>query len=271
MRREPRAADEVNWAPSAHTMDFRVLDSIDAVVNLSGASISRMPWTSGYRGVLRSSRIDTVRTLTEAMGMVENPPTVFVSASATGYYGDRPGERLTEDSEPGDDFLARLVVEWEQAATLAPRGTRVVHARSGVVLGADGGALAPLTLFTRLGAATRFGTGGQHWPWIGRADEAAAIRHLLRSRLSGAVNLVGPTPATLDRVQRALAERLRRWYLLRVPEGVVRSLLGEAGQHLLLDSAKVIPTRLAADGFAWRHPRVEDAVDAAVSATRARD
>tara|TARA_R110000868_G_scaffold6370_1_gene36333 strand:- start:28001 stop:28861 length:861 start_codon:yes stop_codon:yes gene_type:complete len=270
VRRQPRSDDEVNWAPASRTIDYRVMDEVDAVINLSGASISRIPWTPGYRKVLRQSRIDTTRTLTEAMNMARTPPRVFISASAVGFYGDRPGERLTEVSSAGEGFLCDLVAEWEQAATLVPKATRVVQARSAAVIGAGGGALTPLALFTRLGLATRFGTGGQHWSWISRHDEAAALIHLLRSPLSGPVNLVGPVPATFDRVAASIAREARRWYLLRAPEWVVRLLLGEAGQHLLLDSAKVIPTRLAADGFAWAQPRIEDAVAAAFSERRAR-
>jgi uncharacterized protein (TIGR01777 family) len=260
VRRRPSGADEINWAPSARTMDFAVLGEVDAVINLAGASVGRIPWTPGYKKTLRDSRVQPTQTLAEGMNQVATPPAVFLSGSAVGFYGDRPGQRLTEDSAAGDGFFPDLVTAWEEAAALAPKKTRVVNLRSAVVV-AHGGGLAPVRILTGLGLGSRFATGGQYWPWISLHDEAAAIRHLLTSKLSGPVNLAGPTPATSDRITHAYARRMHRPYLLRVPEGAVK-LLGEAGERLLLDSAKVVPTRLEADGFEWQHRRVEQAIDA---------
>jgi uncharacterized protein (TIGR01777 family) len=260
VRRQTAEDDEVNWAPSAHTIDFGILGEVDAVVNLSGATVARIPWTPGYRRTLLDSRVVPTQTLAEAMNQVATPPAVFLSGSAVGFYGDRPGERLTEGSEAGEGFFPELVTAWEAAAALAPAKTRVVNLRSAVVV-AHGGGLAPVRVLTGLGLGSRFATGGQYWPWISLHDEAAAIRHLLSSKLSGPVNLVGPTPATSDRITHAYARRMRRPYLLRVPERAV-TLLGEAGERLLLDSAKVFPTRLEADGFEWQHRRVEQAIEA---------
>jgi uncharacterized protein (TIGR01777 family) len=264
VRRRSSADDEVNWAPSAGTMDFAVLGEVDAVINLAGASVGRIPWTPGYKKTLRDSRVQPTQTLAEGMNQVATPPAVFLSGSAVGVYGDRPGQRLTEDSASGDGFFPELVTAWEQAAALAPKKTRVVNLRSAVVV-AHGGGLAPVRILTGLGLGSRFATGGQYWPWISLHDEAAAIRHLLTSKLSGPVNLAGPTPATSDRITHAYARRMHRPYLLRVPEGAVK-LLGEAGERLLLDSAKVVPTRLEADGFEWQHRRVEQAIDAIFTA-----
>jgi uncharacterized protein len=265
VRRRPSADDEVNWAPSARTMDVQAVGDVDAVVNLSGASIAKIPWTRGYRRQLVESRVAATRTLADAMNQVRTPPKVFVSGAAVGYYGDRPGERLTEDSARGEGFFPDLVEEWEKTSLLAPAATRVVQIRSGVVVARSGG-MAPVRVLTNLLLGTRFGTGGQHWPWISLHDEVAAIRHLLTaSQLSGPVNLVGPTFATSDRITRGFARRMHRPYLLRAPEGAIRGLLGEAGQRLLLDSMKVVPARLQADGFTWRHERVEDAIDAVFS------
>jgi hypothetical protein len=264
VRRRPAADDEVNWAPSAHSIDTAVFGEVDAVINLSGATVGRIPWTPGYKKELRASRVDPTRTLAEAMSQVATPPAVFLSGSAVGVYGDRPGEKLTEGSTAGTGFFPELVTAWEEAAGLAPKATRVVHLRSAVVV-ARGGGLAPVRTLTGLGLGSRFATGGQYWPWISLHDEVAAIRHLLTSTLSGPVNLAGPTPATSDRITHAYATRMHRPYLLRVPEFAVK-VLGEGGERLLLDSAKVYPTKLEADGFEWRDHRVEQAIDAAVSA-----
>ena len=194
--------------------------------------------------------------------MSKRPPKVFLSASAVGFYGDRPGERLTETSAVGIGFFPDLVTEWEATAMLAPAKTRVVTLRSGVIVARSGG-FGPVRALTSCGLGTRFSTGGQFWPWISLYDEAAAIRHLMTSKLSGAVNLVGPQPATSDRITSAYARRLHRPYLLRAPEFAVK-LLGEAGERLLLDSAKVLPVRLTGDGFRFRHATVDEAIGVAL-------
>jgi uncharacterized protein (TIGR01777 family) len=264
VRRQPRVAGEFNWAPSARIIDSNLMESVDAVINLAGAPTGRLPWTASYKKTIVESRLTATHTLTEAMNMAANPPEVFLSASAVGFYGDRPGVRLTEHSPRGDDFLAHLAEKWEQAARLAPAKTRVVSFRSGHVLG-PGGLLAPLKQFSRWGLGVRMGTGGQHWPWISLYDEAAAIRHLLNSKLSGPVNVVGPYPATSDRITRALARQLHRAQPWVAPEWFLKGPLGEGGKSLLLPSQKVIPARLVADGFSYRHGTVESAIEFALA------
>lgn len=261
VRRQPKGQDEYNWAPSARMMDSNLIESVDAVINLSGATTARLPWTRKYKQTILESRTRPTQALAEAMNMAASPPEVFLSAAAVGFYGDRPGVRLTEESPKGSGYFAGVVEGWEEAAHIAPAKTRVVTFRSGVVVG-RGGAFTPLMLLTRLGLASRLGTGGQHWPWISRHDEAAAIRHLLFSKLSGPVNLVGPTFATSDRVTRTLAKAMHRWHLLAVPDWVIRLVLGEGGNELLLASQKVVPSRLLADGFTFKHPTIEHAIGA---------
>jgi uncharacterized protein len=260
VRRAPHAEHEINWAPSARTMDFRIMGEVDAVVNLSGASLARLPWTPSYRRVLVDSRVRSTQALAEAMNMVATPPKVFLSASGISVYGDRPGVRITDGSAPGTGFIPELVHAWEGAAGIAPTKTRVVNLRSAVVMAPH--SLGPLELMMNVGLGARLGTGGQYWPWISLYDEAAAIRHLIRSKLSGPVILAGPTPATSDRVTHALARKLHRPYAIRAPEWTVR-MLGEGAQVLALNSTKVVPLRMEADGFEWRHRRVEEAIDAA--------
>ena len=259
VRSEPTSASEFNWAPSAHMVDAKLVDSVDAVINLSGAPTGKLPWTKKYQKEILDSRLDATKALTEAMAHASTPPGVLLNASAVGYYGDRPAERLTEESSKGEGFLADVVEAWEAAAHLAPEGTRVVTFRTGLVVG-PGGAFTPLLPLTKFGLGARFGTGGQHWPWISLYDEAAAIRHLLTSSLSGAVNLAGPTPATSDRITHELARDLDRWYKFAIPEVVLTTALGDAGLDLLLASQKVLPERLLADGFTFRHTTVESAL-----------
>jgi len=269
VRRRAQAPDEATWSPAAGIIDFTVMDRVDAVVNLSGASLARLPWTKNYRGVLVDSRITATRTLADAMRKARHPPAVFLSASAVGYYGDRPGELLTEFSSAGSGFLAELVGRWETAAMLAPDETRTAVFRTGIVVG-YGGAMQRIGTLTRFGLSGRLGTGGQHWPWISLDDEVAALLHLLDSKLSGPVNLVGPTPATADRVMNAMAERMHRPYTFTVPERMLELALGRAADELLLSSQKVRPQRLIDDGFRFSHVTVESALDAMLSAPRAR-
>jgi uncharacterized protein (TIGR01777 family) len=198
------------------------------------------------------------------MRMAKTPPRVFLSGSAVGIYGDRPGERLLESSPRGTGFLSDVVEAWEGAAALSPAKTRTVTLRTGLVLG-NGGSLKPIMALTRVGLGSKLGTGGDVWPWISLYDEVAAIRHLLRSSLSGPVNLVGPTVATSDRITEYVAERMHRWYAFSVPEWAIGIGLRDAGHELLLSSQRVLPERLLADGFVFRDQRVEQALDAALT------
>ena len=269
VRRRAQGPDEASWSPASGIIDFTVMDRVDAVVNLSGASLARLPWTKSYRGEIVDSRVTATRTLADAMRKARQPPAVFLSASAVGYYGDRPGELLTEFSSAGSGFLAEVVQRWEGAATLAPDETRTVVFRTGIVIG-HGGAVQRVGTITRFGLSGRLGTGGQHWPWISLHDEVAGIAHLLTSHVSGAVNLSGPTPATADRVMTAMAERMHRPYTFTVPERMLELALGRAADELLLSSQKVRPQRLIDDGFRFEHVTVESALDAMLSAPSAR-
>ncbi len=262
VRRPPRAEDEFSWAPDAKILDFRLLESVDAVVNLAGASLNRIPWTTRYKQQILRSRVRSTQALVEAMGMTSSPPPVFLSGSAVGFYGDRPGEALTETSPRGGGFLAEVVEEWEAAARLAPPRTRTVLLRTGVVLAPGGGAISPLRLATRFGFGSTVGHGTQHWPWIGLHDEAAAIVHLLTSAVEGPVNLTGPTPATSEDITRRLAADLHRPHVLALPEVVVSAVMGEMGRELLLPSQQVVPAVLEADGFVFRDRTSDAAVDA---------
>lgn len=261
VRRQPRSDHEHNWAPTARILDSHLIDSTDAVINLSGAPLGRLPWTAGYKKELLASRVHTTRALAEAMNMAVTPPEVFLNASAVGFYGDRPGERLTEQSGKGTGFLSDLVESWEQAAQIRPAKTRLATFRTGIVVG-PGGAMSPLMALTRFGLGARLATGGDIWPWISLYDEAAAIRHLLTSTLSGVVNLVGPNPATSERMTRYLATSMHRWHILTVPEWAIRLAMQDAGPDLLLSSQRVSPSRLQEDGFVFRDETVEHAIDA---------
>ncbi|TFD05311.1 TIGR01777 family protein [Cryobacterium sinapicolor] len=259
VRRDPRGADEFRWDPAALSMDASALDGVDAVINLSGASIARLPWTKAYRREIRDSRVQATRTLTDAMGRQATPPSVLLNASAVGIYGDRPNEVLTEKSPAANDFLAKVTSAWEAEAARAPAATRVLTLRTGLVI-ARGGALKPLLPIVKLGLGGPLGHGTQHWPWISLHDEAAAFVHLLTSTLSGPINLVGPTPATANDVIRAVSAGLHRPFLVPVPEFVLTLALQEAARALLLADQQIVPERLQQDGFVFKHQTAAEAV-----------
>lgn len=268
VRREPRTADEVRWDPAAGALDASALDGVDAIVNLSGASVGRIPWTPRYRRQLASSRLDATATLVAAMearaSAGESVPGTLVNASAVGVYGTRPGEVLDEDSAAGVGFFPALVTAWEAEARTAPEGVRVVLARSGVVLAPSGGALAPIRLVTKLGLGSRLGPGSQRWSWIALDDEVAALTHLLLdSDLAGPINLVAGSSTSLE-VTRAVARLLHRPHLLVLPSVAIRMLMGEAGVRLLLDDLDVRASRLGADGFRFSTRELEPALAAAL-------
>lgn len=264
VRRAPRGPDEHRWDPDAGHVPDEAVTAADALVNLAGAPIARLPWTEARRAAILGSRVATTTLLADAVVTSDDPPAVWVNGSAVGIYGDRPGERLTERSARGTGFLADVVEEWEAATSAAADVTRVVLARTGLVLG-PGGAVAPLRLATSLGAGARVGSGRQSWPWISLEDEVGALVHLVTaSQLAGPVNLVGPTPATSIDVTRGLARVLRRPHLLVLPAPVLRLVLGDAADDLLLADQAVDPARLLDDGFVHRHGDLRAALAAAV-------
>lgn len=264
VRREPSDADEVRWDPATGYLDPDALAGADAVVNLSGASLSKLPWTKAYRREILSSRVTATTAIVGALHELARrgtPVPVLVSGSAVGVYGTRPGELLTEDSAPGGGYLAEVVRTWEATAATAPAETRVVFARTGLVVGPEG-ATAPLRLMARFGLAGPLGGGRQHWPWVALEDEVAALVHLIDSPLAGPVNIVGPEPATAGDVFRAVAAHEHRPYWLPAPSFAISAALGAAGRELLLADQRIAPTALASDGFAFLYRTVDEAVAA---------
>jgi Predicted nucleoside-diphosphate sugar epimerase len=176
VRRTAKASDEVSWNPGRGEIDPEIMESVDAVVNLAGATTGRIPWTKRYKKEIVSSRIDSTRTLVTAINRAENPPTVLVSGSASGFYGEGGSRWLTEDSPKGKGFLSDLAHNWEQEAVKAK--ARVVLVRTTLVMSRKRGALGPLMPILKLGVGGPIGSGKQFWAWINLVDEAAAIIHL---------------------------------------------------------------------------------------------
>lgn len=266
VRRSAERADEVEWLTTAEPLDPAVLAGAEAVVGLNGASIGRFPWTSSYKNTLLWSRIAPTRALARAVRELGTDAPHLVSGSAIGYYGSAPRAQLSEDAPRGESFLADLCGEWESAAFGAGSDAAVAVLRTAPVVHPDG-VLKPLLLLTRLGLAGPIGPGTQVWPWISLEDEVRAIRHVLDARLTGPVNLAGPTRATANDLGFALAVRMNRPFLLRAPVWGMKLVLGsDATEAVLTVDAHVLPDALQQSGFVFAQPTVEEAVAAAVPA-----
>ncbi len=261
VRRAPVDATEHQWNPATGSIEAGVLDHTDVVVNLSGASIGRLPWTPAYKKTILASRLGVTATLATAMSRAAKPPQLLVQGSAGGFYGDQGSEKITERSPKGEGFLADVVEQWEGAAAPAQsEHTRICFARTGLVVG-KGGAMAPLQLQTALGVGGPIGKGTQWWPWISLHDEVRAFAHLINHETTyGIFNLVAPSPATAVDVTKELARKMGRPHWLGLPRFAVLLLLGEAGKELLLTSQQIVPERLLASGFSFDDQTLDAAI-----------
>jgi uncharacterized protein (TIGR01777 family) len=252
---------EIGWDPSAGRLEGRPLEGFDAVVHLAGEPLGGR-WTSARKALIRESRVAGTGLLARRLAELERPPRALVSVSAIGFYGDRGEELLHEGSPPGEGFLPGVCRAWEAAAApAAARGIRVVHPRLGIVLAAHGGALARLLPLFRLGLGGPLGDGRAWWSWVTLDDVVAVLmRALADEGLAGPVNVVAPGAVTNRTFSRALGRALGRPALLPVPAPALRARFGEMAEGALLASARVTPARLLAAGYAFRFPRLEDAL-----------
>ena len=264
VRRSAGAPDEISWDPAAGTLDAASLDGVDAVVNLSGAGIGDRRWSDAYKRELLDSRLHTTDLLARTIAATERPPSVFLSGSAIGWYGPRGDEELTESSTAGSGFLADICEKWEEATGPAEAaGVRTAHLRTGIVLSPSGGALKKQLPLFKLGLGGRFGRGTQWQSWISIDDEVAAIEHLLTADVAGPVNLTAPSPVTNREFTKVLASVLKRPAFVPIPSfGPKLVLGGELADALLFTGQRVLPERLQASGYQFRHPTLEVALRA---------
>jgi uncharacterized protein (TIGR01777 family) len=259
VRRAPRARYEVGWDPASHKLNPGDLSGLTAVVHLAGAGVGEHRWTAAYKQQILDSRVNGTATI--AMALAElGEPIALVSASAIGAYGDRGDELLSEDSETGKGFLADVVRAWEASTTPAKdAGLRVAHARTGLVLTPDGGAMKRVLPLARWGLAGPLGTGRQYWSWITLHDELRALAHLIDQDIAGPVNLVSPQPLPQAEVMKALGAQLGRRALLPAPALALKVALGEFAADVLA-SARIMPSVLTASGFVFEHDTIQSAM-----------
>lgn len=262
VRRAPHSESEVEWYPERGSLALARLEGMDAVVHLAGENIAEGRWSEEKKRRIRESRVKGTTVLSEALANLKHPPKTLICASAVGYYGDRGDEILTEESAPGNDFLAEVCVEWERAtSSAAAKGIRVVNTRFGVILSADGGALKKMLPPFRMGVGGRVGSGKQWMSWIALDDVIGGLNFALTNEgLSGPVNFVTPNPVTNAEFTKKLGKVLSRPTLLPIPAFGVRLVFGEMADALLLSSQRVEPRRLKEVGVQWRYPDLEGAV-----------
>jgi uncharacterized protein (TIGR01777 family) len=258
----------VGWAPTGPESDSAaaaltaLVDDADAVVNLAGESLGDKRWTAQRKAQLRDSRIHPTRALVAATRATARPPRVFVSASGAGYYGASGDEPKTEDSPPGNDFLAQLCEDWEaEARRASPAGTRVVLLRTGIVLERSGGVLAKLLPPFRFFVGGPMGSGRQYVSWIHRLDYLEMVRWIIDTPgIDGAVNATAPHPVTNREFARAVGRALRRPSFVPAPAFALKILLGEMAEPLLLTGQRVIPARALSHGYHFRYPEIDIAM-----------
>jgi uncharacterized protein len=259
---------QVAWNPSTGALGGAAVGA-DAVVNLAGASIADGRWSADRKEVLRSSRIDTTRALVTALAKMNARPSVLISASATGFYGNRGDELLTEDSLPGNEFLSNLAKDWEAEALKAEAiGVRVVLARFGVILARDGGALPKIVLPFRFFAGGKIGSGKQWMSWISLEDVVDILRFALEhAEVRGPINVISPQPVQNAEFTKTLASAMHRPALFPAPPFALRLALGEMADALLLSSQRVLPKKLESLGHHFLHSDLKSALAAVLKAS----
>ena len=265
VRRAAVAADEVSWSPGEGRIEPQTMRGVDVVINLCGEGVADTRWTDERKAVILRSRVDSTRTLVAAMAAVRVErlrPFVFVSASATGIYGNRGDDELDENEPAGAGFLANVCAAWEREAVTAEElGVRVVRLRTGVVLTPAGGALAKMLPAFRIGLGGRLGSGRAWMSWISIDDAVGAIYHaVLDRRCGGALNVVAPQAVTNAEFARTLGRVLRRPAWMTAPRFALKLGMGEMTDEALLSSARAVPAKLAEAGYAFREPTLEGAL-----------
>jgi uncharacterized protein (TIGR01777 family) len=270
VRGEALSADESHWDPYAGQVDRAQVEQADVVANLAGAPLYRWPLTEAYKQTFLRSRVATTQTLARAVAESDRHPALLTQSGINGY-GDRGAEVVTEDTAfDATTFMGRVTRAWEEASAAASdAGARVVNMRSGAVLDRRGGAMRPLKLLFSCGLGGPVGSGDQYFATISMSDWVRAATRLASDEsASGAYNVSGPEPSTNREFAVKMARQLHRPHFVRTPGWPVRTLGGDILRGLLLDSIRLHPARLMAEGFTFEHPTLEDRIAAALNGPR---
>jgi uncharacterized protein (TIGR01777 family) len=253
----------ITWTPDGSAGSWSsALKGAGAVINLAGESIGSRRWTTAQKKRIVDSRLLATRSLVTAIGGAPTPPPLFLSGSAVGYYGQLDDRLVTEETPPGDDFLASVCVRWEtEAMNASSRATRVVCLRTGLPLARDGGALAPMLPPFWFGAGGPVGSGRQFWSWIHRQDWIDLVRFTIANpSVVGPMNATGPQPVTNKEFAKALGRAMHRPAFMPAPALALKVLFGEMAQALILSGQRVVPAKAQRLGFTFRYNNLDDAL-----------
>jgi len=261
LRRASSAKDSPDWNPETNFIDLADTENIAAVVHLAGENIAEGRWNDKKKSRILDSRVNGTKLLAEYFANAEHKPSIIVSASAIGIYGDRGDEPLDETSNSGTGYLADVCKQWEEATSAAvDAGIRVVNMRLGVVLSKSGGALKKMLLPFKLGLGGVIGTGKQYMSWVSIQDVTGMIQFVIANdSISSAVNLVSPNPISNHGFTKILGRALHRPTIFPMPSFIARLAFGEMANDLLLSSARVVPQKLIDGGYTFQHPELKDA------------
>jgi len=254
--------DESFWDPEQKKLDPSVFDGIDAVIHLAGEHIGEGRWTDEKKRRIIESRTKGASLIADTMSKLPSPPPVLICASAIGYYGNRGDKILTEDDQPGNDFISKVCSEWEKSAQAAVnKGIRTAFMRIGIALSPAGGALSRLLLPFRAGLGVKIASGSQFMSWVGIDDVIGAFFHVLAdNKIAGPVNVSSPNPATNFEFTKTLGKVLSRPAVFSIPAAAVNLAFGEMGREVLLSSTRVVPQKLIESGYRFRNPDLPGAL-----------
>ncbi len=258
--RENPNGNGVSWKPESGKWDTAFSDGIDGFVHLAGENIASGKWTKVKKEKIRSSRVEGTKKLCKHILELPTPPSVFICASAIGFYGDRGMEFLNENSSRGTGFLPDVCVDWEEATdSITKAGIRVVNVRFGIVLSSDGGALAKMLTPFNVGMGGKVGSGKQYMSWVAIDDVTGAIYHALTTdTLKGPVNVTSPNPVTNKEFTNTLGRVLKKPTVMPMPAFAAKLAFGKMANDLLLASTKVAPKKLVETGYNFQNPELEN-------------
>ena len=266
VRRVPKQENESQWDPVKGIVDLNVLEKATAIVNLAGAGVGDRRWSKKYKKLILDSRVNSTETLANAIVNLKTPPSVFVSGSAIGFYGDTADVAVDENANLGEGFLSDVVFNWEYAAQrVRSNNIRVVHPRTGLVMSKRGGLLKKILPLFKLGLGGKLGNGKQFWSYISLEDEIRAIHHVIDDvRLTGGVNFTNPNPVTNAEFTKSLASVVNRPAFLKVPSLALKIALVEFSIEAL-GSSRILPSKLKAAGFKFNQPDILSTLNSAIT------
>jgi uncharacterized protein len=266
VRRVPKQENESQWDPVKGIVDLNVLEKAIAIVNLAGAGVGDRRWSKKYKKLILDSRVNSTETLANAIVNLKTPPSVFVSGSAIGFYGDTADVAVDENANLGEGFLSDVVFNWEYAAQrVRSNNIRVVHPRTGLVMSKRGGLLKKILPLFKLGLGGKLGNGKQYWSYISLEDEIRAIHHVIDDvRLTGGVNFTNPNPVTNAEFTKSLSSVVNRPAFLKVPSLALKIALVEFSIEAL-GSSRILPSKLKAAGFKFNQPDILSTLNSAIT------